>query len=244
MKTYSSIYSSFIKSLLKKHNISEDVIQYIENSIKIKPSGITTDRFSIGISRNYLTKSFIIDLLQLVPESKTKILQKFDKQINNPCSHDFLMFGNDENDIEIYFEHLDRGESYDCGKAESAVYTIDMTPSQAYRVIRESVPKQYFDIFTKILPLSSCRLVYRKHTNSLKYAFLVRRMFAESVSKFHDDLILLSKLVNQKDTHLIDEHLKLRSTQSLEWIGVGIGHNNQLYLTYYTRPYTKCVRCN
>jgi hypothetical protein len=244
MTTYSSHYARFITSLLQKHNISKDVIQYIENSVKIKSSGVTIDRFSIGISRNYLTKDFILDLLNLVPESKETVLQKFHKQINNPCRHDFLMFGNDQRDIEIYFEHLDSGESYDCGKQESSVYTTDMKPPEAYGIIKDHLPNQYFELFYKILPLNTCRLVYRKHTKNLKYAFLVRRMFAEPVNKFHKDLISLSKCVNTKDTCVIEEHLKKRASQSLEWIGLGIGHDNKLYLTYYTRPYTKCSTCN
>lgn len=232
-----------IKSLLSKHNInSEQAIQYIENSIKIKPNSIEDDRFSIGIPMMYLSQSFIIDVLEtLVPNHKYKLLSLFDKEINNPCSHHFFMLGNDNQDIEIYFEHIDSGHSYDCGKNEYSTYDTTQSPTIVYDILKSFIPQHYYDCLTSIIPLHKCRLVYQKINKKYKHVFLIRRIGKEPVHKFQTQLLSLSQLVNK--THSLHNYLQSHRNDSLEWIGIGINHNNDIFLTYYMRPYTKCSIC-
>jgi hypothetical protein len=91
-----------------------------ETSVKVKESGVFTDRLCYGFSPNNLDHSVIQAFVG--EENYQRFAELFPKALYDPESYSSIMFGKDGSDFEMYVEYGGDIMSYDIGKDEECVY--------------------------------------------------------------------------------------------------------------------------
>ena len=199
-----------------------------ETSVKVKESGVFTDRLCYGFSPKDLDHSVIREFVG--EDNYQKFAEFFPKPLYDPESYSCIMFGKDGSDFEMYVEYGGDIMSYDIGKGEECVYhSLDSAHHRfVYEYIQTKVSPLIYTTLMYAMHPDKCDIIYCKKTRRHLFSYLLKYKTFIRVPSIKKQLIEALRSIHDADIDMDD-------SMYVSYIGIAVTWDGKPEMSVYFR---------
>jgi len=217
-----------VKSSFKNSLLCIMTLLFEETSVKVKESGVFSDRLCYGFSPKNLDHSVVREFVG--EENYQRFAELFPKALYDPESYSSIMFGKDGSDFEMYVEYGGDIMSYDVGKDEECVYhSLDAAHHTfVYEYIRSKVSPIIYSSLMYAMHPDKCDIIYSKKTRRHLFSYLLKYKTFIRVPSIKKQLVEALRTIHDTDIDMDD-------SLNVSYIGIAVTWDGKTEMSVYFR---------
>jgi hypothetical protein len=211
-------------------------LNHLEHGIKVTKNNIVTHKYNFGMYAKYYTKEHIYNTLKSLKyneEQCTDIISYI-----NTVKDPYLMFGVENNNIEVYVQTSLDSDYYFIEKIQSwdlknnIIFHYTTIPFNCvYNIIKKNIDAKLFE-YINIFLQDNAYILSKNDNNILNFYIIKKKKYI--VSEIKNDIISVLKYINN-DIQTIEDYLNKYLTWYLYWFRICKKINDEYEITFYFR---------
>jgi hypothetical protein len=211
-------------------------LNHLEHGIKVKKNNIITHKYNFGMYAKYFTKEYLYNTFKSLKYNEEQCIDilNYINTVKNP----YLMFGVENNNIEIYVQttllnyktHIETGCSWDLKNNIKFNYTT-IPFNYAYNIMEKNIDIELFKYINLFLQ-DNAYVLTKNDKNIFNFYIIKNKNYL--VSKVKNEIISVLKYINN-DINTIENYLNNYLSWYLFWFRICKNINNEYEITFYFR---------